>query len=117
MPRGIKPSDTLITALGPPLDAEHDRGQATAQHSGIRLRTANRCDHIRFVDSCRLGEVLRLALRTNGRPRNFRFPGSEVWIKKSGDVLVLLAKGASWDSMLAARELFTADIMSNNEES
>lgn len=49
-------------------------------------------------------------------PKEFRFPGNEVWIKRSGGAVVLLAKNASWDSILAARELFTQDFMVERQQ-
>lgn len=49
-------------------------------------------------------------------PKEFRFSGTEVWIRKSGDSVVLLPKNASWATMLAARAQFTSDFMREREQ-
>lgn len=49
-------------------------------------------------------------------PKEFRFSGSEVWIRKSGNAVVLLPKTALWDSLLAARRMFTPDFMSDRQQ-
>lgn len=49
-------------------------------------------------------------------PKEFRFSGSEVWIKKSGNAVVLLPKTASWESLLVARRKFTPDFMSDRQQ-
>ncbi len=49
-------------------------------------------------------------------PKEFRFSGTEVWIRKSGNAVVLLPKRATWESMLAARARFTPDFMREREQ-
>lgn len=41
---------------------------------------------------------------------------TEVWIRKSGDSVVLLPKKASWAAMLAAHARFTSDFMREREQ-
>ena len=51
-------------------------------------------------------------LFTNGRsqavrlPKEFRFEGEEVFIKKVGNVVMLIPAEKSWDAMFAALEMF-----------
>lgn len=49
-------------------------------------------------------------------PKEFRFSGSEVWISRVGETVVLRPRKASWDSMLAARARFTADFMRERDQ-
>jgi antitoxin VapB len=49
-------------------------------------------------------------------PKEFRLPGTEVWISKSGNAVVLRPREASWESMLAARARFTPDFMRQRDQ-
>jgi antitoxin VapB len=44
-------------------------------------------------------------------PKEFRFEGTEVLIKKAGNAVVLLPKKKSWDSLLESLALFSSDFM------
>lgn len=44
-------------------------------------------------------------------PKEFRFEGEEVFIKKSGNVVMLIPTAHSWDSLLGSLEKFTPDFM------
>jgi antitoxin VapB len=49
-------------------------------------------------------------------PKEFRFAGEEVFIKRMGNAVVLLPKSKSWDSLLASLPKFSADFMSEREQ-
>lgn len=44
-------------------------------------------------------------------PKEFRFDGDEVLIKKAGNAVVLLPKKKSWDSLVDSLDQFTSDFM------
>lgn len=45
-------------------------------------------------------------------PKEFRFDDSEVFIKKSGNVVHLIPRSDSWDSLFDSLKKFTRDFMS-----
>jgi antitoxin VapB len=45
-------------------------------------------------------------------PKEFRFDDSEVFIKKSGNVVQLIPRSDSWDSLLGSLKKFSRDFMS-----
>lgn len=49
-------------------------------------------------------------------PKEFRFDGDEVLIKKAGNAVVLLPKKKSWDSLLDSLSQFTGDFMAEREQ-
>jgi len=49
-------------------------------------------------------------------PKEFRFTGEEVFIKRMGTAVVLLPKSKSWDTLLASLSKFSADFMGEWEE-
>jgi antitoxin VapB len=49
-------------------------------------------------------------------PKEFRFSGDEVFIKRVGNAVVLLPKARSWDTLLESLEKFPADFMTNREQ-
>jgi len=49
-------------------------------------------------------------------PKEFRFAGREVLIKRVGSAVVLLPKAKSWDTLLESLEKFPADFMSVREQ-
>ncbi|MFL6603238.1 MAG: antitoxin [Steroidobacteraceae bacterium] len=49
-------------------------------------------------------------------PKEFRFSGDEVFIKRVADAVVLLPKGRSWDTLLESLDKFPPDFMTNREQ-
>ncbi|MBC6453359.1 MAG: AbrB/MazE/SpoVT family DNA-binding domain-containing protein [Hormoscilla sp. SP5CHS1] len=49
-------------------------------------------------------------------PSEFSFPGDEVYIKKVGDVVVLIPREKFWESWWEGLSLFTEDFMDNREQ-
>lgn len=45
-------------------------------------------------------------------PREFRFEGEFVYIKKSGNAVVLLPAKGAWDSLVGSLDKFSEDFMS-----
>ena len=44
-------------------------------------------------------------------PKEFRFEGGEVFIKRSGNAVILLPVAHSWDSLIGSLEKFSPDYM------
>jgi antitoxin VapB len=49
-------------------------------------------------------------------PKEFRFAGNEVFIKRVGSAVVLLPIAKSWDTLLTCLEKFPSDFMSQREQ-
>jgi antitoxin VapB len=49
-------------------------------------------------------------------PREFRFAGSEVLIKRTGAAVVLLPKTKSWDTLLSSLDQFSEDFMDERDQ-
>jgi len=49
-------------------------------------------------------------------PKDFRFEGKEVFIKKIGNAVVLLPEKNSWEPLIASLEQFTPDFMSERDQ-
>jgi len=49
-------------------------------------------------------------------PKEFRFSGNEVFIKRVGNAVVLLPKARSWDTLLESLQKFPPDFMTNREQ-
>ena len=49
-------------------------------------------------------------------PKEFRFAGGEVLIKRVGSAVVLLPKAKSWDSLVQSLEKFPEDFMADREQ-
>ncbi len=49
-------------------------------------------------------------------PKEFRFDGQEVFIKRVGDAVVLLPKSRSWASLVESLDKFPADFMSERDQ-
>ena len=49
-------------------------------------------------------------------PREFRFEGDHVYIKKSGDGVVLLPATRSWDALIDSLGKFTDDFMQERKQ-
>ncbi len=66
---------------------------------------------------------MRIAkLFMNGRsqavrlPREYRFEDTEVYIKKYGDVVMLIPKGSAWKSMEDSLDAFSDDFLAEREQ-
>lgn len=61
-------------------------------------------------------------LFTNGRsqavrlPKEYRFNGTEVYIKKVGDTVVLIPMTESWKTLTDSLDQFSDDFMENREQ-
>ncbi len=49
-------------------------------------------------------------------PKEFRFEGDEVFIKKSGNAVVLIPLVDSWDSLFGSLDKFTKDYMDERNQ-
>jgi antitoxin VapB len=49
-------------------------------------------------------------------PKEFRFAGDEVLIKRVGSAVVLLPKARSWDTLIQSLDKFPSDFMSAREQ-
>ena len=49
-------------------------------------------------------------------PKEFRFEGDFVYVKKSGNAIILLPARGSWDSLLQSLEKFSEDFMAEREQ-
>ena len=49
-------------------------------------------------------------------PKEFRFEGSEVLVRRIGDAVVLLPVAKSWDSLVGSLAKFPADFMADREQ-
>lgn len=49
-------------------------------------------------------------------PKEFRFEGDEVFIKKTGNVVMLIPTAHSWDSLLDSLDKFTPDFMVERDQ-
>ncbi len=49
-------------------------------------------------------------------PKEFRFEGDEVIIKRSGNTVVLIPANHSWDVLAASLDKFSADFMDNRNQ-
>jgi antitoxin VapB len=49
-------------------------------------------------------------------PKEFRFTGDEVFIKRVGSAVVLLPKSKSWDTLIASLSKFSPDFMEKREQ-
>ncbi len=52
----------------------------------------------------------------NGLPKEFRFKGKEVWIKRMGNAVVLLPLEGTWDSMNDSLDMFPTDFMQDRQQ-
>jgi antitoxin VapB len=65
--------------------------------------------------------VKEAKLFQNGRsqavrlPKEFRFSGSSVYVRKLGDVVFLIPKRRSWRALIDACDRFTDDFMSSRD--
>ena len=49
-------------------------------------------------------------------PKEFRFEGGEVFIKKSGNAVVLIPLVNSWDSLIGSLDKFSPDFMKERDQ-
>ncbi len=49
-------------------------------------------------------------------PKEFRFKGKQVFIKRLGSAVVLLPENGSWDPLLQSLAQFTKDFMKNRRQ-
>ena len=49
-------------------------------------------------------------------PKAFRLPGTEVYIKKVGNAIVLFPKEHPWDTLIASLDLFSEDFMHERDQ-
>lgn len=49
-------------------------------------------------------------------PKEYRFEGSEVYIKKVGNMVVLLPYQATWDALFDSLEMFSDDFLETREQ-
>ncbi|HEY0686365.1 MAG TPA: type II toxin-antitoxin system VapB family antitoxin [Steroidobacter sp.] len=49
-------------------------------------------------------------------PKEFRFEGNEVLIKKAGNAVVLLPKKKSWDALVDSLDQFTGDFLADRAQ-
>jgi antitoxin VapB len=49
-------------------------------------------------------------------PKEFRFKGSEVYLRRVGNAVVLLPKTKSWDTLLASLAKFPPDFMNDRQQ-
>ena len=49
-------------------------------------------------------------------PKNFRFSGEEVYVKKVGNAVMLYPKDEVWETFLNGLELFSDDFFSSDRE-
>ena len=49
-------------------------------------------------------------------PKEFRFEDDYVFIKKSGNAVILIPAKGSWDSLLESLDMFSADFMTERRQ-
>jgi antitoxin VapB len=49
-------------------------------------------------------------------PKEFRFDGDEVFIKRSGNAVVLIPANHSWDALFSSLDQFSDDFMSERAQ-
>ena len=49
-------------------------------------------------------------------PKEFRFEGREVFIKKSGRSVILIPQTHSWDSLIGSLDKFSQDFMTDRDQ-
>lgn len=76
-----------------------------------------------YIGSLELEPAMKTAkLFKNGEsqavrlPKEFRFEGDEVLIKKAGNAVVLLPKKKSWEALVDSLSQFTSDFMVDRKQ-
>jgi antitoxin VapB len=49
-------------------------------------------------------------------PKEYRFPGTKVYIKRVGNVVVLIPEQASWQTLVDSLALFSDDFMAERQQ-
>ena len=49
-------------------------------------------------------------------PKEFRFKGKEVWIKRMGNAVVLIPMDNPWESLIASLDMFSPDFMEERNQ-
>jgi len=49
-------------------------------------------------------------------PKEFRFPGKEVFIKQQGNAVVLIPEEKSWETLIESTKNFTDDFMADRNQ-
>lgn len=49
-------------------------------------------------------------------PKEFRFEGDEVYIKRSGNIVILIPAGHSWDTLFESLGKFSDDFMDERNQ-
>jgi antitoxin VapB len=49
-------------------------------------------------------------------PKEYRLKGEDVYIKKIGNIVILIPKDAPWSSLIASLDQFTDDYMENRNQ-
>ena len=49
-------------------------------------------------------------------PKEFRFKGTEVYLRRMGNAVVLLPKAKSWDTLIDSLAKFPPDFMNDREQ-
>jgi antitoxin VapB len=49
-------------------------------------------------------------------PKEFRFQGTEVFLQRMGNAVVLLPKTKSWETLIGSLAKFPSDFMSDREQ-
>jgi antitoxin VapB len=49
-------------------------------------------------------------------PKEFRVPGDEVYIKRTGNVIVLIPKRHPWDALIASLAKFSPDFLAERNQ-
>ena len=74
------------------------------------------------IDNNRRCDMQTAKIFINGRsqavrlPKDFRFSGNDVFIKKIGKMVVLLPKDDPWSSLVKSLDQFTDDFMDNRDQ-
>ena len=49
-------------------------------------------------------------------PREYRFPGEEIYIKQYGDIVILIPKKSPWKSLMESLDEFSDDYMEDRNQ-
>lgn len=49
-------------------------------------------------------------------PKEYRFPGKQVYLKRVGNAVLVLPESGSWDSLRKSLSMFTEDFMENRDQ-
>ena len=49
-------------------------------------------------------------------PKEFRFSGDQVFVKRVGNAVVLIPHNAPWESLISSLSLFTDDYLSDRQQ-